>query len=130
MPRLSTFKSTRLKRRTASPHGNPDDLDPKRWIFDRAFPEQYGSTVRQRLRNRLLLADFTNIKLRRNSRQDTAWTVKMNRGNHREISDQDQLIRCLVGLASDLGRTIERAGITTAITGEQIEASFIMLAST
>jgi hypothetical protein len=128
MPRLPKRKSSRANHLNAPPHGKPDDFDPKRWILDRAFPEQYGGTVREQLRNRLLLAEFTNIKLIKNSGRDAAWTVRMNRGTHTKVLDEDELIQCLMSLANDLGKTIGRAGITAAVSGEQIDASFIMLA--
>jgi len=130
MVHLPKNKSGNLYHRNAPPRDNPDDVDPKLWILDRAFPEQYGKSVRERLQNRLLLADFTDIKLTKNSRQDTAWTVRMNHGIHTKFLDEDQLIQCFIGLANDLGKTIGRAGIAVAISGAQIDASFIMLALT
>ena len=108
-------------------HHDPDDFDAKRWIHDRAFPEQYGPDRRTQLKNRLRSAGFLRIKVVQViEHHDGAWAIKMYTDAKSEKLTRDTVCQRLNTISKDLGCRIQHGSCEVVIRGRKVEASFVL----
>jgi len=127
MPKPCKSRSQRRKETESGPDDFGTKRDAKRWILDRASPEQYGSTRKVQLENRLLSAGFKGVKVRRVVKgHNGAWTISMSPDEHDATPTYAAVIRRLKGVASDIGFRIRDDGIAALVSKRKIKVSVIL----